>query len=78
VPAAGERVRVNDVILEIVEVIPYRTISGRKDLLVGYKIINGKFTFPVAHIWGRENANWRLTLKEVVEHYLEMRKKLGI
>jgi len=70
------RVQVENITVQVVEVIPYRDVGGKTNLLVGYKIIDKDFVSPVAHIWGSETDNWNLKLKQAGEHYLDIAKRM--
>jgi len=64
--------------VKLVEVIPYYTFKGRRHFLIAYRIIDGKYTSPVAHFWMAENEDIREKIEAVVKHYLEIRKTLSI
>jgi len=61
------------IVIKIVEVIPYRKLTGGRRLLIGYKLIDGNFVSPTAHLWINENEDIRPHLKRVVEFYNEVK-----
>ena len=73
---AGEEHEVEGIKIRIVEVLPYRTFRGRRMLMIAYRIIDGDFTSPVAHLWIEEGADIRPKLKELVRNYLTIRGRL--
>jgi len=73
---AGEEHEVEGIRVRIVEVLPYRTFRGRRMLMIAYRIIDGDFTSPVAHLWIEEGADIRPKLEELVRNYLTIRGRL--
>jgi len=73
---AGETYDVKGVRIRIMEVIPYRTYIGRRELMIGYRIEERGFRSPLAHIWMREGDDIRPHLEEVVTLYKEIRESL--
>jgi len=73
---AGEEHEVEGIRIQIVEVLPYRTFRGRRMLMIGYRIIDGDFISPVAHLWIGEGEDIRPKLKELARHYLSLRGTL--
>jgi len=59
--------------VQIVEVIPYRTPTRRRALLIGYRIIDENFESPTAHFWMYEGEDIRGKIREVVDFYLKVR-----
>jgi len=64
---------VGEIKVQIVEVLPYRTPTRRRALLIGYRIVDGKFESPVAHFWMYEGENIRKKIEDVVNYYLQVR-----
>jgi len=64
--------------IKIVEVAPYYTYKRRKNLLIGYKLIDGDFTSPTAHFWMRETEDIRKKIEEVVKFYLEVKSSMHV
>ena len=73
---AGEEYTVQGVKVRIMEVIPYRSYTGRRMLMIAYKIIDRGFESPTAHFWMPEREDIRPHLREIVAHYLEVRSAL--
>jgi len=73
---AGETYTHKKIVVKIMEVIPYRSYTGRRHLMIAYKIIDGDFESPVAHFWKPEGEDIRPYIERVVEYYLEVRKSL--
>ena len=73
---AGETYKIDDVKVHIVEVLSYKKMSGRKELMIGYKIEDGDFVSPVAHFWMDEYDDIRRHLRRVVNYYKEVKNVL--
>jgi len=72
----GEEKKEEEVKIEIIEVHPYRRITGKKELMIAYRIIDGDWYSPVAHFWMSEHDDIRKKLREVAQHYLAIRRRL--
>ena len=72
-PRPGERYTHDGIVVEIVEVVEYKTFGGRRCYLIGYKIRDGNYESPVAHFWCDVNANIAEEIKKVVEFYKQVR-----
>ena len=66
---ANETYEVEGITVRIMEVIPYTTFSGRKELLISYRIEDGRFTSPIAHFWMREGEDPRPYIERIVSQY---------
>jgi hypothetical protein len=75
---AGETYEFDGIIVEIVEVNPYYTFSKVRNLMISYRIKEGSFVSPVAHLWMSEVDDIRARLKEVVEYYIQVKKTLRV
>jgi len=64
--------------VQIVEVAPYYTYKKRKQLLIGYRLIDGSYTSPTAHFWMSEHEDIRRKIEEVVNFYREVKKSLQV
>jgi len=73
---AGEVYKEGDIEIHIVEVIPYRKLSGRRELLIGYFIKDGNFKSPVAHFWMDEHDDIRKHLRKIVAFYNDVKNTL--
>ncbi|KPV62497.1 MAG: hypothetical protein AOA66_1314 [Candidatus Bathyarchaeota archaeon BA2] len=62
--------------VKVVEVIPYRDFRNQKNLMIGYMIIDGDFTSPVAHIWMLETEDIAEKLRSVAGYYLTIKSSL--
>lgn len=74
----GEKHTQDGIVLEIREVIPYRNFSGKKELMIGYIIKNGKFTSPVAHFWMSEDEDASTKIREILNYYLQIKSSLSL
>jgi len=73
---AGEVINMEGILVKIMEVIEYKTFSGKKMLLIGYRIKDGDYESPTAHFWMDYYADIKEKIKEVVDFYLAVRKVL--
>lgn len=69
----GETYESGGVTVRIVEVIPYTTFSGRRELMIAYRIEDGRFISPVAHFWMREGEDPRPYIERIVAQYKRVR-----
>jgi len=69
----GEEHKLEGITIKIVEVIPYRSFSGRKEYLIGYTIKDRDFTTPTAHLWMSESENIVEKLRNVAKYYLQVK-----
>lgn len=74
----GETFEEKGVKLRIVEVAPYYTYRKYKCYLIGYRIIDGKYTSPVAHFWMRDGEDIRKKVREVIDFYLDIKKSMPL
>ena len=72
----GETYTHEKITVEIVEVLPYFDIVGRKHFQIAYRIKDGNYVSPVAHFWMDKNEDIRDYIKQVVEQYLSIVKPL--
>jgi len=72
----GDKFFEQGITVEIVEVIEYTRFSGRKMLLIGYRIKDGDYRSPVAHFWMDAFEDITEKIKEIVDYYLNIRKVL--
>lgn len=72
----GERHEYKGVVLQILEVNPYRSFSGRTEYMVAYVIIDGKWRSPVAHFWLREREDPRPVIERIIDNYLQVKASL--
>jgi len=75
---AGETYEFDGIIVEILEVTPYYTFSKVRNLMISYRIREGSFVSPVAHLWMSEVDDIRIRLKEVVDYYNSVKKSLRV
>jgi len=75
---AGETYEHEGIKVKIMEVKPYYTYRKRRNLLIGYKIIDGNYTSPTAHFWMAENEDIRRKIEEVVNFYLDIKKSMAL
>ena len=75
-PRAGERYEHKGIILEIVEVMPYRLLTGRRAFLIAYRIIDGSFISPVAHFYYLHGMKMKDIVVKVMENYLQVKNTL--
>jgi len=68
----GETYKEGKIVFKIVEVIPTVNVDGSKELLIGYRIIDGGYVSPIAHFWMKENEDIRDKIREIVEFYKEV------
>jgi len=73
---AGETHEHRGITIKIVEVIPYQDFSKRKCFMVGYQLIDGKWTSPIAHWWQGEREDPRPIIERIVENYLTVKPHL--
>jgi hypothetical protein len=73
---AGETFTHEKIAVEIVEVMPYFDIIGRKHFQISYRIKDGNYVSPVAHFWMDKNEDIRNYIRQVVEQYLSIVKPL--
>jgi hypothetical protein len=73
---AGETFTHEKITVEIVEVLPYFDIMGRKHFQIAYRIKDGNIVTPVAHFWIDRNEDIREKVRQVVEQYLSIVKPL--
>jgi len=74
----GETFEHEGIKVKIVEVAPYSTYRKQRNLLIGYKIIDGKYTSPTAHFWMRESEDIRRKIEEIVNFYLDIKKSMAL
>jgi len=72
----GEVYEQNGVKLKILEVHPYFTAMGRRALLIACQIEEGRFTTPTFHFWMMANEDINKKVKEVIDNYRAITKKL--
>jgi len=72
----GDIFQEEGILVKIVEVIEYKTFTGRKMVLIGYKIKDGDYESPTAHFWMDYYADIKEKIKEIVDYYLSVRKVL--
>ena len=75
---AGEILEEGGVKVRIVEVAPYYNYRKRKHYLIGYRIIDGNYTSPVAHFWMAEGEDIRKKIQEVVNFYKDIKKSMPL
>jgi len=68
----GQEIRIGEIIIRIVEVIPYRTITGKRHYLIAYNIRDRDYQSPTAHIWIAEGESPAKKFEAVVKYYLEV------
>jgi hypothetical protein len=73
---AGETYTHEKITVEIVEVIPYFDIMGRKHFQIAYRIKDGNYVSPVAHLWMDRSTDIREMVRQVVQQYLDIVKPL--
>lgn len=73
---AGQKYTHEKVVFEVVEVIPMFDFAGRKMHQISYRIIDGNYVSPVAHLWIRKGQDIRKAVEEVVNQYLTIIKTL--
>ncbi len=72
----GETYEHEGIKVVIMEVIPYKRFSGKKELLVAYKLIDGEYESPVAHFWMGEHEDIRKIIRDIVNYYLKIKPVL--
>jgi len=72
----GERIQHGMIIIEIMEVSEYKMPWGEKYMMVAYRIREGNFVSPVAHVWGKTKEDIQKRLLEVVQFYNQVRSLL--
>ncbi|RLI03584.1 hypothetical protein DRO30_00860 [Candidatus Bathyarchaeota archaeon] len=72
----GETYQHEEITVKIVEVAPIRHFSGRKELMISYQIIDGRYVSPVAHFWMSESADIREKIREIVEYYKKIKSSI--
>lgn len=73
---AGEEHKHAGIVVQIVEVLPFHTVSGRGELMIAYRIKDGKYTSPVAHFWMSVRDDIRPKIKQVADYYVQVRGSL--
>lgn len=73
---AGQEYEHEKVVVQIVEVLPYFDIAGRKHYQIAYKIKDGQYESPVAHFWIDQRTDIREMVRQIVEQYLAIVKPL--
>jgi len=74
----GETYEHQGIKIRIVEVAPYYTYRRHRNLLIGYKIIDGTYTSPTAHFWMRETEDIRRRIEQIVNFYLDIKKSMAL
>jgi len=74
----GETYEEQGIKIKIVEVAPYRTYRKKRNLLIGYKIIDGQYQSPVAHFWMAEGEDIRKKIEEIVNYYKDIKKSMAL
>ncbi len=75
---AGEVYNVDGIKVRIVEVAPYYTYRKQRCFLIGYRIVDGNYTSPIAHFWMRETEDIRKKIREVVDFYKDIKKSMPL
>ncbi|MBA7556113.1 hypothetical protein ES705_48811 [subsurface metagenome] len=70
-PRVGQELEEKGITLKIMEIVPYFSPTGKRMLLVGYRIIDGKFTSTLAHFFMKANADIRPEVEKVINFYKE-------
>jgi hypothetical protein len=55
--------------LQIVDIQPFFDPFHRNNFMVGYRVIDGKYTSPIAHFWMRDLSKLGQSIKDIVRSY---------
>jgi len=62
-----------NIVVEIVEVMQFRSPAGRLKNMIAYRIRDRNFVSPVAHFWMDQAEDVKKYIKQVVEQYLAVK-----
>jgi len=69
----GETYTHKNITIVILEVREYTTFAGRKELMIAYRLKDGRYTSPTAHFWMPQTKDINVEIRKIVEHYLNVR-----
>ena len=70
----GDKFEEQGITIHIKEVLPYFNPVGKRMLMIGYRIQDGKFVSTIAHFFMGAKTDIRKEIKKVAEYYLENKK----
>jgi hypothetical protein len=73
---AGEKFFEKNISFQIVEVVPLKDFMGRRMVQIAYRIIDGDYTSPVAHLFLYAEEDVKLWVKRVVDNYLSAKESI--
>lgn len=74
----GETYEHEGIKVRIMEVAPVTVYKGKRTYLIGYKIIDGNYTSPLAHFHMAEYEDIRKWIERIVNYYLDIKKSMAL
>lgn len=50
--------------------------AGHRTIMVGYVLVDGSYTSPVAHLWVRSDEDFRTQAEKTIDFYLSVAKSI--
>jgi len=72
----GEKFFEKNITFQIVEVIPLKDFMGRQMVQIAYRIIDGDYTSPVAHLFLYADEDVKFWVRQVVNNYLSAKESI--
>jgi len=69
----GSEIDVGEIKVRIVEIIETRDFAKNRILQVAYRIVDGDYESPTAHLWVRGEEELKRRIERVVSDYLRVR-----